>query len=92
MVGHRRRVILASALAATAGGAEWVILLLAGLSAAVATAAALVATVGLASLGAWRADRRLIGLALVYSFAFLLLESPVFIVLALLLSPSGGGG
>jgi hypothetical protein len=92
MVGQRRGVIVASALAAAAGGAVWLVLLLVGLSAALATAAASVATVGLAMLGAWRADRRLIGLALGYSFAFLLLESPVFIVLALLLSPSGGGG
>src|SRR5712691_4103429 len=89
MVGQRRRVMAASALSAAAGGLVWVALLTAGLSAAVATAVACVTAFGLASVAAWRVDNHLFRVALAYAFAFILLESPIWIVLVLVLNPSG---
>lgn len=68
----------------------WVALLTAGLSAAVATAVACVTAFGLASMMPWRLDRQLLGLALGYAFAFVLLEAPIWILLVLVLNPSGG--
>jgi hypothetical protein len=68
----------------------WVVLVTAGLSAEVATAVACVIAFGLASAAAWRVDKHLFGLALAYAFAFILVESPIWIVLVLVLNPSGG--
>jgi hypothetical protein len=62
MLGQRRRVTAASALSAAAGGSVWVVLVTAGLSAGVATAAACVVAFGLASVAAWRVNKRLFGL------------------------------
>jgi len=56
----------------------------------VAAAVACVMVLGLASVAAWRVDKHLLGLALAYAFAFIVLESPIWIVLVLVLNPSGG--
>jgi hypothetical protein len=90
MVSQRRRVAVASALSATTGGLVWVALLSAGLSAALATAVACGTVLGLASVAPWRVDRRLLGLSLVYAFAFTVLELPLVVFLLFALYPSGG--
>jgi hypothetical protein len=86
----RRRVAVASAGSAAAGGLVWVALLTAGISAALATTVACAMAFGLASIMPWRLDRQLLGVALGYAFAFVLLEAPIWIVLVLVLNPSGG--
>jgi hypothetical protein len=68
----------------------WVALLTAGTSGVLATAVGCAIAVGLASLTPWRLDRQLLGVALGYAFAFVLLEAPIWIVLVLVLNPSGG--
>jgi hypothetical protein len=90
MRGQRRRVTAASALSAAAGGSVWVVLVTAGLSVGVATAVGCAMAFGLASLAAWQVDKHRLDLALAYTFAFILLEAPVWIVLVLVLNPSGG--
>ncbi|HEX9482018.1 MAG TPA: hypothetical protein VF927_07960 [Solirubrobacteraceae bacterium] len=90
MVRQRRRITVASAISAAGGWLVWVALLTAGLSVGVATAVACVTALGLAGIVPRRLDRQLFGLALGYTFAFALLEAPVWILLVLVLNPSGG--
>jgi hypothetical protein len=86
----RRRVAVTSAGSAAAGGLVWVALLTAGLSAGLATAISGAVTIGLACLTPWRRERQLLGLALGYAFAFVLLEAPIWILLVLVLNSCGG--
>lgn len=90
MVRPRRIVTAASAVSAAGGWIVWVALLTAGVSGTVATAVACATALGLASVAPWRLDKHLSGLALGYLFAFILLEAPIWIVLLLMLNPSGG--
>ena len=84
----RRRVAAVSALSVAAGGVVWVAMWTAGVWWPLATVLGLGTAFALASVAPWRVDRGLFGLALGYAFAFVLLESPLWIFLLLVFNPS----